>query len=138
MKKILVVGQCAYDGETLDLKIAWGQELYRLTYISSGEEALQVGRALEPDVFLINYRLPDMDGIDLFDRLHREPKLEDVPGILSCVKGADDSLRQAVAERKLYVLWQQVDLLSLFRLIEMALSARSAKRQVVLQGSRAS
>ncbi|GHO46652.1 hypothetical protein [Ktedonospora formicarum] len=138
MKKILVVGKRANDGNVADLEIPWGQELYHLCYVSDGLEALRVGRELKPDLFLINYELMSMNGIDVFDSLHNEPELAKVPAILSCVGGDEEALRYAVAARKLYVLWQQIDLLSLLRLIEMALSTRGAKRQMVLQGQRAS
>lgn len=138
MKKILVVGKRIKDGGVANLEIPWGQELYHLRYVSDGAEALRVGRELKPDIFIINYELSSMNGIDVFDSLHNEPELANVPAILSCVGSDDEALRYEVAVRKLYVMWQQIDLLSLLRLIEMALSPRAMKRQMVLQGQRAS
>ena len=141
MKKILVVGHHAFANEVSGLQVTWRGEHYHLIYISSGEVALDVARELKPDVFLLNYALSDMNGIELYDRLHAQSELADVPALLSCVQIFDESLAEAATRRHLYILKQHVDLLALFRLFEMALSERKtsmAKRQVVLQGVRAS
>jgi CheY-like chemotaxis protein len=38
-----------------------------------GHEALELAAALRPDVVLLDVQLPHLDGIEVADRLHREP-----------------------------------------------------------------
>lgn len=141
MKKILVVGHHTFTNEVSDLQVTWKGEHYHLIYISSGEVALDVASELKPDVFLLNYVLPGMNGIELYDRLHAQSELVDIPALLSCVQGFNEALAEAAARRHLSLLRQHVELPDLFRLFEKLLSERklsTAKRQVVLQGVRAS
>jgi len=35
-----------------------------------------------PNLFILDYRLPSMNGIDLYDQLHTVKGLEDTPGIM--------------------------------------------------------
>jgi CheY-like chemotaxis protein len=45
-------------------------------------QALQVAREITPDLLLLDYRLPDMEGFELYKLLHRIEGLEYVPAIL--------------------------------------------------------
>ncbi len=39
---------------------------------TSGKEAVQLAAEHKPDVVLLDIRMPDMDGLDTLDRLHRD------------------------------------------------------------------
>ncbi len=41
-----------------------------------------VVREIKPDLFLLDYHLPSMDGIELYDHLHATKGLEQIPAIL--------------------------------------------------------
>src|SRR5512140_108139 len=43
---------------------------YKVVAVASGAEALQQAPRAEPDVTLLDLRLPDMNGIDVMKRLH--------------------------------------------------------------------
>ena len=45
-------------------------------------EALNVVREIKPDLFILDYQLPAMNGIQLYDCLHIMSQLENVPAIL--------------------------------------------------------
>lgn len=51
--------------------------------VTSGFEALQVIKEVTPDLFLLDYHLPQMNGIELYDRLHATKGLERVPTIMT-------------------------------------------------------
>src|SRR5579884_2488316 len=55
---------------------------YRAILLSSGLQALELSRRVKPDLLLLDYRLPDMNGLDLYERLHQEQDLATVPAIL--------------------------------------------------------
>jgi DNA-binding response OmpR family regulator len=48
---------------------------------SSGEEALRIVGNYKPDVFLLDYMMPEMSGPQVLARFREVPGLEDVPAI---------------------------------------------------------
>lgn len=89
-KKILVV-----DDEPDILKVM----LYRLRKLgcdiascTTGQEALDSVSAVKPDVIVLDYRLPDIDGIEIVRRIRRHDTLGKTPIVLiSASSGGDIS-----------------------------------------------
>jgi len=54
---------------------------YKLKICSSGKEALEVVDAFNPDLFLLDVILPEMNGPSLLKELRKNPKFNDVPAI---------------------------------------------------------
>jgi CheY-like chemotaxis protein len=80
-KTILVVEDDELIGAFLAEAIS--QETpYRPLLVSDGFEALKVTRDIRPSMFLLDYHLPRMNGIELYDQLHAKEGLENVPAIL--------------------------------------------------------
>jgi CheY-like chemotaxis protein len=52
---------------------------YHVLLASNGIEALQIISSLKPDLFLLDYHLPSMDGLELHERLHQIQELENIP-----------------------------------------------------------
>jgi CheY-like chemotaxis protein len=64
------------------------REGYRTLTAGSGHEAMDVlehsgdpGRAA-PDLILLDVKMPDIDGLDLLERLHGDPRWRDTPVIM--------------------------------------------------------
>lgn len=55
---------------------------YQPLLATDGLQALQLIRFIRPNLIITDYRLPYMDGLELYDRLHTTNRLEDVPAIL--------------------------------------------------------
>lgn len=53
-----------------------------------GAEALASAERTEPDLILLDARMPEMDGFGMLERLRREPALETLPTLM--VSGCDD------------------------------------------------
>lgn len=49
---------------------------------TDGASALQVAKSLKPNLLLLDYRLPDMNGVELYDRLHMIDGFGEVPAII--------------------------------------------------------
>ena len=80
-KTILVVEDDRDIGEFLDLALT--QETpYHALLVADGFQALRVVREIKPDLLILDYHLPNMDGIELYDHLHATKGLEDTPAIL--------------------------------------------------------
>jgi DNA-binding response OmpR family regulator len=80
-KTILVVEDDELIGAFLAEAIS--QETpYHPLLVSDGFEALRVTHDIRPSMFLLDYHLPRMNGIELYDELHAREGLETVPAIL--------------------------------------------------------
>ena len=55
---------------------------YPILPLPSAENALEAVRSIKPNLFLLDYRLPDIDGLELSDRLHATEGLEAVPTVV--------------------------------------------------------
>ena len=54
---------------------------YRVLLAGDGLEALEIIRDTLPDLFLLDYYLPYINGLDLYDRLHAMEPLHHIPTI---------------------------------------------------------
>ncbi len=77
---------------------------YDLEYVKSGSEGLSRIPSFEPDMLIVDLKLPEMDGFEILERLRRDPKYSHMPVIVITAKdelseklkafelGADDYL----------------------------------------------
>lgn len=61
---------------------------YDLQYARSGTEGLASISALNPDLLIIDLRLPDLDGFEIISRLRRDPHYAHIPVMI--ITGKDD------------------------------------------------
>ena len=54
---------------------------YRAIVASDSNSALQLVRHNKPDLFVLDYGLPGMNGIELYDRLHLSQEFASIPAI---------------------------------------------------------
>lgn len=81
MKTILVVEDDEHIGEFL--VEAFIQETpYQALLATDGKQALKIVQNVRPNVLLLDNNLPDMKGIELYDRLHVSQELTNVPVLL--------------------------------------------------------
>jgi CheY-like chemotaxis protein len=55
---------------------------YKPVLVNDGFQALQAIRSTKPDLFITDYRLPNMNGIELYDRLRHTRNFDDTPAII--------------------------------------------------------
>lgn len=55
---------------------------YVVLHLTDGAHALEAVRSVKPNVFLLDYQLPGIDGLELYDRLHQTAGLEHVPALV--------------------------------------------------------
>jgi CheY-like chemotaxis protein len=74
------------------------EEHYRVLRATSGPQALQIVVEEHPQLFLLDYMLPGMSGLELFDLLHARPGYETIPAIMvsAALPAHDDLARRAV------------------------------------------
>ncbi len=81
VKTILLVEDDANIGEVLVQAITQ-ETTYLATLVSDGFEALQMVQKLKPNLFILDYQLPRMNGIELYDHLHAIADLAHVPAMM--------------------------------------------------------
>lgn len=90
----------------------------------NGVEALRVVQKKRPDLFLLDYWLGGMDGIELSDRLHRIGDLENVPTIVMSAATMPLEREEQLSERQIIFLRKPFDLDTLFETIETLLTEK--------------
>src|SRR5262252_4439180 len=83
-KTILLVEDDTTIAELLVQMIA--QETpHRVLAAHDGPQALELIRSIKPQLLILDYWLPTIHGIELYDRLHNTKGLEQVPAIMLSV-----------------------------------------------------
>lgn len=76
--------------------------------------ALEMIERIQPDLFLLDYYLPRMNGLDLYDRLHAMTRLERVPAIFLSANPP----RQEIEKRHLIGIKKPFSIHELFHTID--------------------
>ncbi len=85
---------------------------------TTGSQALQAISTHTPHLLILDYDLPDMNGLELHDRLHALERLRNVPTLLiSAIKPP----MQEVRKRAITFLAKPLDLMELLRAIRKLL-----------------
>jgi DNA-binding response OmpR family regulator len=116
-KTILIVEDDEAIGELLKLSIA-GETLYQPLVVRNGIQALSMIASLRPSLLVLDYRLPEMTGIELYDRLRTTAEGAAIPTIMT--SAAD--IQQEIAGRNVAILNKPFDIDDLLRLISEQIS----------------
>ncbi len=117
VKMILVVEDDAGIGSFLVQAIT--QETPDLALlVSDGLQALNAVANVKPSLFILDYQLPRMNGIELYDRLHTTKEMEHVPAIIISARLP----RKEIEERKIVGMNKPLELDDLLKTIEKLLA----------------
>jgi CheY-like chemotaxis protein len=103
MKKILCIED---EPQMIDLiKLILENKGYQVLGAEGGQEGLELMRAEQPDLILLDLMMPEMDGGDVFHHMKEEVDLRDIPVIVVTAKAApiDKVLWMNVAKVQDYV-----------------------------------
>ncbi len=112
-KLILMVEDDADIGTFLE-QIIVQETFYQPLLVSSGFQALQMIHDITPDLLLLDYQLPGMNGLELYDHLHAMKGLEGVPAIMVSARLP----RQELAKRSIVGMSKPLDVDELLGTIE--------------------
>ena len=129
--RILVVDDVATNRIVLKVKLA--AACYDVLQAEGGEEALRLAQAERPDLILLDFAMPDLDGVEVCRRLKADPATADIPVIM--VTAYDDTAAklaalEAGAEE---FLSKPLDDLRLLARVRSALRARSIAAELALR-----
>jgi DNA-binding response OmpR family regulator len=119
-KTILLVEDDPYIGSFLEEAIE--QETpYRAIVASDGHAALKLVQHFTPCLFILDYGLPGMNGIELYDRLHINQALASIPAIL--ITANRQLPQQQIQQRQLITFRKPFDLDPFLATIETLLTS---------------
>jgi CheY-like chemotaxis protein len=116
-KTILVVEDDASIGELL-LEALSQETPYSVILAVDDLEALKIVRDHHPNLFILDYHLPHMNGLELYDLLHTMQGLEDVPTILTSAHLPGE---KEIARRPMAKMDKPLDLDELLHTVEQLL-----------------
>jgi DNA-binding response OmpR family regulator len=115
-RMILLVEDDADNAQVIADLIA--QETVHRVLVADSLGALKVARIVRPDLFILDYLLPETNGIVLYDQLHANRELEVIPAII--ISAAFDTCKDEIERRNLRGLSKPFNLGDLLALIEEA------------------
>ena len=87
---ILIIDDDSSLRKVVKLRLEW--EGYHVLTAEDGEQGLQLAKAEQPHVILLDILMPKMDGREALRGLKADPNTRDIPVILLTVIGQNDEL----------------------------------------------
>ena len=116
-KTILIVEDDADIGPVL-LKVILSETTYLGVLVDDGIRALDVVRATKPALVLLDYLLPHMNGIEVYDSIRQVEALQCIPVLMMSANAPQRELEK----RKLPLIKKPFDLNELLETIDRLLS----------------
>jgi DNA-binding response OmpR family regulator len=82
--------------------------------VADSQKALEIVKSVKPNLLVLDYHLPRMNGIELYDHLHAHKDLEHVPAVLMSARLPKDEARK----RKIACLEKPFELDALLKTID--------------------
>jgi len=114
-KTVLIVEDDEAIGEFL-VEAIQQETPYQVVLASDGLQALKMLRTLKPDLFILDYGLPGMNGLEFYDTIHAVKALEHLPVLI--VSAEATRIQKEVKARQLLQLKKPFDLTDLLEAIE--------------------
>jgi two-component system response regulator (stage 0 sporulation protein F) len=96
---------------------------YNTNVIDNGSVALEQATNVHPCLLLLDYRLPGVNGLELYDRLKEKEEIRGVPAIMMSATLPVKELEQ----RGIYQLRKPMDIGSVLRMITHAIASHEEK-----------
>ncbi len=81
---------------------------YLTRRVMTGAGALVAAKEIKPNLFILDYRLQDINGIELYDLLHTMNGLEHIPAII--ISASLDQHASEIEQRRLVGIKKPIDL----------------------------
>jgi DNA-binding response OmpR family regulator len=88
---------------------------FKVSIARRGSEVMPLADQEQPDVFLIDYHLADMDGIELIHALRKSPRFATTPIVMASGLDVEDEAIKAGANSFLTKPYEPDDLSTLFK-----------------------
>ena len=96
MKTILVIDDDKYFLQVME---HWLQYNYKIDSVRSGAEALKYLEHIRPDMILLDYEMPELDGYQVLDKIRKNPLTSQIPIVFLTGKNDKESVMR-ILKRK--------------------------------------
>jgi len=96
------------------------ETFYHAVLAPDGFQALKMLRTVKPDLILLDYSLPGMNGLELYDTIHTVKALKHLPVLIVSAETA--RIQKEIKARQLPQLQKPFDLANLLQAIERLFS----------------
>ena len=124
---ILLVEDNAENTEMVNLLFA-SETSYQMRCLASPAEVLQhinEVKRLKPALFLLDYDLPEMTALELYDRLHQVEGLEHIPALIITAR-LPEAVKEDLRRSNIYVCFKPFDIDELLATIEQIIRDQQA------------
>lgn len=73
-------------------------DTFEVFVAADGKEGLELARSVRPDVILLDWMLPDMDGMAVLAQLKNDPDTKNIPVYMLTAKKTPSDVGQAICE----------------------------------------
>ena len=115
VKTVFIVEDDEAIGELL-VEAIQQETPYQAVLASNGFQALKMLRTVKPDVFILDYGLPGMNGLEFYDAIHAVKALEHLPVLI--VSAETTRIQKEAKARQLSQLKKPFELTQLLEAIE--------------------
>ena len=127
VRTILIVEDDPGIGQYISLAISH-ETPYLPLLVTDSVRALEVVEHIRPNLFILDYHLSSMNGVELYDQLHLTEGLETIPAIIMSASLPHEQLENEIKQRHLVTLPNPHDLDDLLQTIGQVFAS-------VLQGT---
>lgn len=123
-KTIILVEDDPSNAEVLHLLLQLADRSYQVTCFRSGDEVLanvDIIKSFHPVLFMLDYQLPSMTALDLYEQLHAMEGLENVPTIILSGSRMSDAEKERMRQLGLLFIPKPYDIDDLFATIEQVI-----------------
>ena len=126
VKKILLVED---NNEVRELLALFMKRLgYKVFEATTGVEAIDLASTVQPDIIMMDLRLPEMNGAEATAHLKANPSTRDVPLLVVTASGSSTDRRRALDAGAAEILLKPIDVTTLSNVLRRYLSAKTTKR----------
>ncbi len=83
--------------------------VYPHQFAADPSQAVKLAKEIKPGLFIVDYQLSGMNGLELYDLLHATPGLEDIPVLLTTAAKLE-ALRPEIEKRQISVVEKPFEL----------------------------
>ncbi len=118
VKTILLVEDDENIGEVFVQAITQ-ETSYLVILVNDSKEALKTISGVKPNLLILDYQLPYMNGIELYDQIHTTRGMEDIPAMMISARLP----RQELEQRSIVGMLKPIDLDDFLQTIEHLLAS---------------
>lgn len=93
LQTVMIVEDDAHIGAFL-VEAITQETPYHAMLVANGVEALKTVKSLKPSLLILDYHLPGINGLELYDQIHAMPQLMEVPAIMMSARLPRNELEQ--------------------------------------------